>query len=237
MVFARGIQEITSTGDTITVTDPSGPTTNIEETNAVTEIPVPVDEGGTGATTGPAALENLGAAPLALWEIITTGNITLPRLGATDSGSVGATPASETIHYTYFIAQQNETANNIRFQTGGTAQATNTYTNVGLYTVNPSTGALTLVAEGTEAALSGTYASQTFTLTAAYSLVAGTLYAVGLLQHAATVASVLGSWFNGAFLGAATGMAFTGGTGLTTLPTTAAAPTNANSCPFYYEIY
>ncbi|MEJ0072486.1 MAG: hypothetical protein WDN27_00085 [Candidatus Saccharibacteria bacterium] len=188
-----------------------------------------------------ASLSTLGVlttstAPLYMG--ISTGNITLPRGHQDDSQNYGSTPASATIHYTYFITQQAGSVGHIRFQTGSTAQATNTYTNVGLYTVNTSTGALTLATSATsQQALSGTYAGQTFAMGTPYTVSAGTLYAVGLLQKATTPASLLGAWFNGVFLGATQQLAMTGGTGLSALPSTASAPVNNHNFPVYYELY
>ena len=183
------------------------------------------------------ALGTLTTETLPLWEWITDGNVTLPRTQQADSGSYGGTPASGTVHYTYFLAQQSMDVGHIRFQTAGTAAATGTYANVGLYSVNTSSGALTLMAAGSPvAALNGTYAGQTFALSTAQQVVQGTLYAVGLLQVATTPASLIGQWFNGVYLGGQQAIAQVGATGLTALPTTATKPNGASAFPIYYEL-
>jgi hypothetical protein len=74
-------------------------------------------------------------------------------------------------------------------------------------------------------------------MTASYTLSAGTLYAVGILQVASTPASLLGAWFNGAYLGSAQLLAKTGSTGQTSLPASASSPSNTSQFPIYYELY
>lgn len=221
------------------------------DTSDIPQAPSASPSPGTGANGASASdhihplpsliqLEQLGVvtpAMLPLWGSISSGNITLSRGHQDDSSSYGSTPASGAIHYTYFIAQQSGSVGHIRFQTGSAAQASNTYSNVGLYEVNTTTGALTQVAAGTAAALSGTYANQTFTMGTSYSVSLGALYAVGILQVATTPASLLGQWFNGAFLGSGQQLAQTGATGLTSLPASASAPTSTSNFPIYYELY
>lgn len=170
-----------------------------------------------------------------LWQAIDSGEITLPRIHTDDSGSYGSTPASGTPHYTYFRAINTATRTTIRFQTAGTAQATNTYTNVALYSVNTSNGALTQIAVATQKALTGTYSGQTFTLTSGVTLTAGTMYAIGFLQVATTVASIAGQWFNGTFMGATPSLAKTSTGGQSSLPASV-TPGSAQQFPIYYEV-
>jgi hypothetical protein len=172
-----------------------------------------------------------------LWAQLTGGELTLSKGHKDDSGSYTSTPASGTVHYTYFIAQQSHSIGHIRFGTGGTGQTTGTYMNVGLYTVNVTTGALTQVAVGTaETTTQGGYGTQVFAMTTAYAITAGVMYCVGFLQVAATAASLLGEWDN-IGSGDTQPLACTGATGLSTLPATAAKPTNGVPFPVYYELY
>ena len=166
-----------------------------------------------------------------LWDYIKTGNISSPRIATIDYAGF----TSGTIHYTYFVAQRTHLSTTITFRVGSTAQVTNTYTNVGIYTV-ASDGSLTLVASATAKALSGTYSTQTFTLTSSYTLVEGVEYAIGFLQVATTTATVTAGAFGGSQFGSAPLLAATGAAGLSTLPATATAPTAANGNPVYYEI-
>lgn len=193
---------------------------------------------GSGAT-GAAAADHVhpltSSSVVPLWQSIDNGVCTLARGHSDDSGSYGSTPASGVEHFTFFRADKSKSVSTIRFQTGGTGPTGSTLARVGLYTVDPNTGALALVAScANKTSFAGTYAGQTCALTAAYSLVAGSTYAVGLLQVATTPASLLGAWFNGTYLGGTPKLAQTK-SGQADL---AAAPTGLGDqqFPVYYEL-
>jgi hypothetical protein len=176
---------------------------------------------------------SISAASQPLWQTLTSGIVTLPRLHQDDSGSYGSTPATGVEHFTYFRADKSMTVGHIQFQTGATAAASSTYAAVGLYTI--SAGTLTLVAScSNKTTFSGTYAQQTCALTATYAVTSGTMYAVGLLQVATTTASVLGAWFNGTYMSSAPLLA-----GTKSAQATLASSTSSLSnqqFPFYYEL-
>lgn len=168
-----------------------------------------------------------------LWMSISGGVTTLPRTHQDDSGSYSATPASGNEHFTYFVADKSMSVGHISFQTGGTAAASSTYAAVGLYTV--SSGTLTLVAScANKTTFSGTYSTQSCALSSAYAIVAGTTYAVGMLQVATTTASAIGAWFNGAFMGSAPLLAGTI-SGQTALASSTSSLSN-QQFPIYYEL-
>jgi hypothetical protein len=242
-----------TTGEALVATSTSTATWTVTGTVDTTDIPAAPTASptpGTGAN-GVSASDHAHGLPtiaqlqavgvsvpsgVPLWAQLPNGEITLPRGHQDDSGSYGQTVASGTVHYTYFIAQQSRSVGHIKFGSGGTAQTTGTYMDVGLYTVNTSTGALTQVATGTALTTTqGSYGAFTFAMGTAYSITAGTLYAVGFLQVAATPASLLGGWFNFDSQDT-TPLAYTGATGLTALPATGTAPTNKNAFPVYYEM-
>lgn len=175
----------------------------------------------------------LSAVSLPLWQTLSSGVTTLPRLHQDDSGSYGSTPSSGTEHFTYFRADKSMTIGHIQFQTGSTAAATSTYAAVGLYTV--AAGTLTLVAScANMTTFSGSYTQQSCALTATYAIVIGTIYVIGLLQVAATPASMLGAWFNGAYMNSAPLLA-----GTKAAQSTLASSTSSLSnqqFPIYYEL-
>jgi hypothetical protein len=174
------------------------------------------------------------AALVPLWQTLTSGIPTLPRVYQADSASFSATPASGVEHFTFFRADKSMTVGHIQFQTGGTAASGITYAAVGLYTVSGS--ALTLVASSSvTTTFSGSYANQSRALASGYAVVTGTIYAVGILQVGTTPASVLGAWYNAAFLGSAPSLAGTAGSGLTALAASEAS-TSVQQFPFYYEL-
>jgi len=175
------------------------------------------------------------AAGSPLWTFINSGEITLPRGHTDDSSSFGSNPASGEMRLTYFRAQNTATRSTVRFQTGGSAAATSTLARIGIYSVDEATGNLVaLLASCTnKTTFSGTYAQQTCTLTASVPLVAGTMYAVGILQVAGTPASVAGQWFNGTFMGAGPKLARKL-TGLTDLP---AGPVTSGFADTQFPVY
>lgn len=177
----------------------------------------------------------LGVAGAPLWQGIDAGEITLPRGHTDDSGSFGANPASGEMRLSYFRAQNSGSRSTVRFQTGGTAAAASTLARVGLYSVDTS-GNLTLIGScANKTTFAGTYAQQTCALTAAVTLTAGSLYAIGVLQVATTPATVAGQWFNGTFMGGTPKMARKV-TGLADLPATVTTGFTDSQFPIYCEI-
>jgi hypothetical protein len=178
-------------------------------------------------------IPTLSAGSQPLWQTLTSGMTTLPRLHQDDSGSYGSTPSTGTEHFTYFRADKSMTVGHIQFQTGGNAAASSTYAAVGLYTI--SAGTLTLVASCTnKTTFSGTYAQQSCALTASYAITAGTIYAVGILQVATTPASLLGAWFNGAYMNSAPLLAGTKSSQASLASSTSSL--SNQQFPIYYEL-
>ena len=154
-----------------------------------------------------------GNPPVApLWAYADNALLTLPRAHLDDSGSFSATPTSGTVHYTYFVAQESFTCAKVNFCTGGTGPSSSTLAKVGLYSVNSSTLALTLMSASTnQTSWSGTYTNKNIALAEAQSLTLGGLYAIGNLQVATTPASLLGAWDNLAYANPSPRMAGTHG--------------------------
>lgn len=179
-------------------------------------------------------IPTLSIAALPIWMALTSGIITLPRTHQDDSNTYSSTPSSGTEHFTFFLADRSMTVGHIQFQTGGTAAGSSTYAAVGLYTVSGTT--LTLVAScSNKTTFSGAYATQSCALTTPYSVTTGTMYAVGMLQVATTPASVLGVWYNGAFMGSAPILAQS----IASQSTVIGSVSNGfstNQFPIYYEL-
>jgi hypothetical protein len=155
----------------------------------------PIFDGTAGKWRPGAVISN---APL--WLGASNGETTLPRSHVDDSGSYSNTPASGVLHITYFTASTSRTIGHIAFNTGGTASAGNTKTLVGLYSVNASTGVLTLVASSANMSGLASYAQVSAAMTATYTLTAGATYAVGILQVGTTSASLIGAYAQGEYL-------------------------------------
>jgi hypothetical protein len=128
-------------------------------------------------TAGLAALE----ARLGGTSAVTFGDTTLPRSAA----MVDTVPTvSGTLLLSYFTATRAEDINRLVVVTGGTGSgATPSLIRAGLYTVNASTGALTLVASSVSdtAALDTPGQAVEWALSADYTTTAEQRYAVGLL--------------------------------------------------------
>lgn len=136
-----------------------------------------------------------------IWNEVTSGEITISRTAAM---SDFLNPGTGTLHLTYFRAQGGETIGHIGFQTGSAgASGTLTLARVGLYAINDTTGALTLIGSSANRAtgFTGAYASYDEALTASVALTSGATYAVGILQVGDTVANLMGVWQNNQFLG------------------------------------
>jgi len=127
-----------------------------------------------------------------IWANIQNGLCTIPRIGQLDSAGFGASPATQIEHFTYFIADKTYSVGHIQFITGSVGGASTTYAAVGLYRVDGAQ--LTLVAScSNKTTFSGTYSTQSCALTASYTVQAGTLYAIGILQVGTTPASLMGT--------------------------------------------
>lgn len=112
---------------------------------------------------------------------LTVGESSIPRQLATSSV---ITMTSQLLRLSYFTAQKTETITTLRVTTGGTgAGATPTLVRLGVYSVDPSTGDLTLIAStANDTTLLATPAgSNSKALSASWAKVAGLRYAVGLL--------------------------------------------------------
>jgi hypothetical protein len=137
-----------------------------------------------------------------IWESASNGEITLPRGHVDDSGSFGQTPATNVLHLSYFVALSSRKIRHIKFATGATAASGNELTQLGLYSVDGSSGALALVASSAAPGSAlGTWDQTSLGLAAECGLTAGQTYAVGILQIGATSASLLGAWANNEYLG------------------------------------
>jgi len=120
---------------------------------------------------------------------ISSGESTLPRLSVTGFASSG----SGSLRLTYFTARKTETINSVRIYTGGTAASGGTLCRIGIYSEDGS-GNLTLVAStANDTALwiagSTSYAKS---LSASFSKVRGTRYAVGPLFVGTTAPNFIG---------------------------------------------
>lgn len=115
---------------------------------------------------------------------------TLPRIAS----NTVATATGE-LNLTYFQAPNAMTINNIGTVSGGTAAATVTTAQLGIYSVNASNGNLTLAGStaNTTTLWAATNTAYTTALTSATSLTAGVWYAVGILIVATTAPSLVGS--------------------------------------------
>jgi hypothetical protein len=116
----------------------------------------------------PADIENLG--------ILTTGESTRPRALSTSGVSTG----TGSLRLTYFTAAKTETINSIR-TVCTTAGTSSTLQRIGIYSIDGS-GNLTLVAStASDLTLWIATSAYTKTLSASFSKVRGTRYAVGIL--------------------------------------------------------
>jgi hypothetical protein len=128
------------------------------------------------------------------FSFLTTGQETFPRM-LINTASISAT--SGTARFTYFTARKSETVTQIRAlclnASAGTAP---TLVRFGLYSVNSSTGALTLIAStANDTTVFASTGSTAFTkaFTAGVALTAGTRYAVThLVVTTGTAPSVMG---------------------------------------------
>lgn len=119
-------------------------------------------------------------------DAIAVGQSTMRRRNI---NSTGVASTNGYVRLSYFTATASETITQLRLNTGSTAAAGATLARAGIYSVNASTGDLTLVASIPDDMGAGqaqtlwttANAAYTRTLSASYGLVAGTRYAVGLI--------------------------------------------------------
>lgn len=119
---------------------------------------------------------------------LTTGQETLQRIQISVQTLVTATG---NLRLTYFAATKSETISKVKFASGSTAAAaTPTLVRVGIYSVNVSTGDLTLIGSTVnDTSLLATVSTfYTKALSAGVALTEGTVYAVGLLVVTAAAA-------------------------------------------------
>ncbi len=145
-----------------------------------------------GAWGSPVAV--LGASTGGLWT--PTSQETMPRVSANTTFAI----SPGTAYFFTFMASQSQTLHTIRMVTDSVAASGTTYAAFGLYSVNASNGAMTLLAStsNTAAIFNATYTGFTETLSASYTLVAGTSYAFAVL----IVGSSQSPTIYGAYLGA-----------------------------------
>lgn len=129
------------------------------------------------------------------WEIagfgqnlVTSGEETFPRMMASfTTGTLG----NQLLRLSFFTARETETITSIRVDTTGTAAgATPTLIRFGIYSVDSSSGDITLVAStpNDTTLLAATNTRYTKALSASFNKVAGTRYAVGGLVVTAAAA-------------------------------------------------
>jgi hypothetical protein len=120
---------------------------------------------------------------------ITSGESTLPRLSVIGTVNSG----SGSLRLTYFTARKTETINSVRIYTGSTAASGGTLCRIGIYSEDGS-GNLTLeasTANDTALWIAGS-TSYTKSLSASFSKVRGTRYAVGPLFVGTTAPTFIG---------------------------------------------
>lgn len=131
-------------------------------------------------------------------EWVTTGQETMFRRFIQTAGMPST---NGNLRLTYFTARKSETVTQVRVPTGSTAAVGATLCRIGLYTVDPSTGDLTLVtstANDTNLWIAQNTA-YTKTLSSSYAVTRGTRYAIGLLVvGASTAPTFMGSGPGGA---------------------------------------
>ncbi len=125
--------------------------------------------------------------------LLDSGQETIPRWAASNQA---INMSSGALRVTYFVARRAGTVTGIRIPSGSTpAGATPSLVRFALYSVDPSTGNLTLMsATASDTSLfAATFTSYTRNLAAAQTLVAGQLYAIGVIVvTAAAVPQVAG---------------------------------------------
>lgn len=146
----------------------------------------------TVAFSGRNSYRNVTAAPrlVETSTMLTTGEETFPRENLTTS----AAGVSGSLYLTYFAARSVVPSTASRMITGGTAGAGITLAVMGLFTVDLTTGDLTLVASTANDTTLFSAANTTYTRnwTAAYTKVLGQVYAHAVLVAATTMPAIGG---------------------------------------------
>jgi hypothetical protein len=161
------------------------------------QVPISLTTTGSGAATFASGVLNIPTtattattatsaySPIGTTE--DTQGFTYPTFRQNLRGTISPTSGELTLYC--FTAGVSRAITKLGLSVGATAAAGVTYCALGLYTVNTTTGAMTLVAStpNTTTAAAAAYTPYQIGLTATYSLVAGTRYAVGFLMLATTM--------------------------------------------------
>ena len=123
--------------------------------------------------------------------IYNTGEATLPREAITSTVAL----TSGQLQLTYFTAQKSESSAYARFVTSNVAAMGITFAKVGLYSVNTSTNALTLVASTANTTSLGAAAYTPYkpAFSTPFVRTAGNRYAIGILFVGTTVPVIVGT--------------------------------------------
>lgn len=121
------------------------------------------------------------------------GEETLTR-GRDDATTGAVALVSGQVRFTYFQARKTEAITQVRMLSGGTNASGLTLAQAGIYSVNPSTGALALLASTTNdtSLFAAANTAYTKSLSATVNKVAGTVYAYGQLVVGTTPPTVTG---------------------------------------------
>lgn len=150
---------------------------------------------GTLDTTGLITAPNVPSTDIYNGNAITNGEELLPRLNTIGAQNLDA----GTVHLTYFTARKTETITTVRMLTDSTAAAGTTLARIGIYSVSGG-GNLTLVASTANdtALFNNAYSPYAKALTASFSKVKGSRYAVGVLFTGTTPPRITGMTVAGA---------------------------------------
>ena len=164
---------------------------------------LPVASGGTGATTLTGIVKGSGASAFAaavagvdyadpaidsMLEPLTVGQSTMPRMAIS---AANLPSGNGNLRVTYFTARKSETVTQVRVPCG-TAAVGATLARIGLYSVDPGTGDLTLVASTPNDTGLWIVANTAYTkaFSASYAVTRGSRYAVGLIVVGTSTAPV-----------------------------------------------
>lgn len=166
---------------------------------------------------------------------LTLGETTIPR----ETAASAVTMTSGTLRLCYFTALKTETIATIRAVCAGTAAgATPTLVRYGVYSVDPGTGDLTLIASTVNdtALFAANNTQYPKALSATWDKVAGTRYAIGLLVVTAAAAPTIdGAAFSGGSAEMGAGPRISGNkTGETDLPATITDASLTNTTSMIY---
>lgn len=122
--------------------------------------------------------------------LLTTGQETVPRWLSASNVALGL----GTNRLTYFTARKSEISTQVRLNSGSTAAASLTLCRIGLYSVDPATGDLTLIASTPSDTSLFIAANTVYTKSwsSPVSLIAGTRYALGVIVTGTTPPTLAG---------------------------------------------